>query len=199
MNEFAATKESQTDLSKISDPLLAATDKVIDAGRDVQNAAVDLANASAEALKGHASELIDAAKDIASDAGNRLQEKVTEQKVAGADYVTNLADAMRRAAGEFDNDVPIAGDYIRKAATQVASAASALKSGNLSDLVQGAQSFAKNQPTAFLGLAVLAGFGVVRFLKSSPGRNESSEAQFRADDFNPTSQLSPDTGASSFR
>jgi hypothetical protein len=178
MNEFAATKESQTDIPKISDPQLAATEKVISAGRDVQNAAVDLANASAEALKGHASELIDAAKDIASDAGNRLQEKVTEQKVVGADYVTNLADAMRRAAGEFDNDVPIAGDYIRKAATQVASAASALKSGNLSDLVQGAQSFAKNQPTAFLGLAVLAGFGVVRFLKSSPGRNESSERSF---------------------
>ena len=148
---------------------------------------------------GHASDLLDAAKDIASDAGNRLQEKVAEQKVAGADYVNNLADALRRAAGEFDNDVPIAGDYIRKAATQVANAADALKSGRLSDLVQGAQSFAKNQPTAFLGLAVLAGFGVVRFLKSSSGMNENSEAQFRAYDSNSTSQPSPDTGASSYR
>ena len=33
--------------------------------------------------------------------------------------------------------------------------------------MRGVQSFARRQPTAFLGLAVLAGFGVVRFLKSS--------------------------------
>jgi hypothetical protein len=38
--------------------------------------------------------------------------------------------------------------------------------------VRGAQSFARRQPTAFLGMAVLAGFGVVRFLKSSANEAE---------------------------
>jgi hypothetical protein len=96
---------------------------------------------------------------------------VAQQKGAGADYVSNLAQTMRRAAGEFDAEVPIAATYIRKAADQVTSAADALREGNLNDLVQRAQSFARNQPTAFVGLAVLAGFGAVRFLKSASGKS----------------------------
>jgi hypothetical protein len=52
-----------------------------------------------------------------------------------------------------------------------------IKTGNLNDLVRGAQSFARRQPTAFLGMAVLAGFGVVRFLKSSADSSESGSSQ----------------------
>jgi ElaB/YqjD/DUF883 family membrane-anchored ribosome-binding protein len=144
-----------------------AVDQVIATGREVQNAAVDLANSSAEAIKGHASDALEAAKGVAAQAGDRLQDKLSEQKGAGADYVNTLADTMRRAAGEFDSDIPIAGSYIRKAADRVDDAADALRTGNFNDLVSGAQAFARSQPTAFLGLAVLAGFGAVRFLKSS--------------------------------
>jgi hypothetical protein len=78
---------------------------------------------------------------------------------------------MRRAAREFDTDLPIAGTYIRKAAEQVDGVSDGIRNGNLNDLVRKAQSFARRQPTAFLGIAVLAGFGVVRFLKSSAENN----------------------------
>jgi hypothetical protein len=50
---------------------------------------------------------------------------------------------------------------------QVEGVSDQIRNGNLNDLVRNAQSFARLQPTAFLGLAVLAGFGAVRFLKSS--------------------------------
>jgi hypothetical protein len=173
MNEFAGKMHAQADPSAISEPSRGVADQALAAGREVQNATVDFANASADALKGHAAELIDAAKDVASQAGDRLQETITQQKGVGADYVNNLADTMRRAANEFDADIPLAGTYIRKAAAQVESAADALRMGNFNDLVQGAQSFARNQPTAFLGLAVLAAFGAVRFLKSSPATSSS--------------------------
>jgi hypothetical protein len=157
-----------------TDDLLKATaDAALAAGRQIQDTASDLAHSSAESLRGHAAEFTDAAKDIASQAGNRLQEKVAEQKGAGADYVSNLAGTMRRAAGEFDSDIPLAATYIRKAASQVESAGYALREGNFNDLLRGAQSFARNQPTAFFGLAVLAGFGAVRFLKSSSGPSNS--------------------------
>jgi hypothetical protein len=65
--------------------------------------------------------------------------------------------------------MPVAGTYIRKAAVQVENAADALRKGDFNDLVQGAQRFARDQPTAFFGLAFLAGFGAVRFLKSASG------------------------------
>jgi hypothetical protein len=143
------------------------SDQALSAGRDLKDKAIGLAGASSESIKDHASEFVDAAKDVASQATDKLKQTVDGQKNAGAEYVGSLADTLRRAAREFDSDLPIAGTYIRKAASQVEGAADSIKTGNFNDLVRGAQSFARRQPTAFLGMAVLAGFGVVRFLKSS--------------------------------
>jgi len=144
-----------------------AVDQAKSTGRDIKDRAADLASASADTLKNQAADLADKAKDFASQTGDKVKQTVNEQRGVGADYVGNLADTMRRAAREFDADLPIAGTYIRKAAAQVESVSDAVRNGDLEDLVKGAQSFARRQPTAFLGLSVLAGFGVVRFLKSS--------------------------------
>jgi hypothetical protein len=169
MNEFGPKDQDQT----TGEPKQDVADRAMDAGRQVQEAALDLANSSAEALKGHASHMMDAAKDVASEAQEHVQRKITEQKGLGADYVDNVADTMRRAANQFDADIPVAGTYIRKAAVQVENAADALRKGDFNDLVQGAQRFARDQPTAFFGLAFLAGFGAVRFLKSASGGSDT--------------------------
>jgi hypothetical protein len=150
------------------------TDQAISAGRDVKDKAIGLAAASSETIKNQASEFVDAAKDVASEATDKLKQTVDSQKSAGADYVGSLAGTIRRAAKEFDGDLPIAGSYIRKAASQVEGVADTIRTGNFRDLVRGAQSFARRQPTAFLGVAVLAGFGVVRFLKSSANEADVS-------------------------
>ncbi|MEA2944365.1 MAG: hypothetical protein QOD09_4894 [Bradyrhizobium sp.] len=149
-------------------------DQALAASRGLKEKAVEMAGSSAEAIKGRASEAMDAAKDMASQATDKLKQTVDGQKNAGADYVGNLADTLRRAAREFDHDLPIAGAYIRKAASQIEGVSDQIKTGNFSDLISGAQDFARRQPTAFLGLAVLAGFGAVRFLKSSANRSDAS-------------------------
>jgi hypothetical protein len=150
------------------------TDQAVSAGRDLKDKAIDMAGSSSEAIKGHASDFGAAAKDVASHATDKLKQTVDGQKSAGAEYVGSLADTIRRAAREFDSDLPIAGTYIRQAASQVEGVAETIRTGNFNDLVKGAQSFARRQPTAFLGMAVLAGFGVVRFLKSSANDTEGS-------------------------
>jgi hypothetical protein len=154
-------------------------DQALSAGRDLKDKAMGIAGSSSEAIKDHASEFVDAAKDVASQATDKLKERVQGQKIAGAEYVGSLADTMRRAAREFDGDLPIAGVYIRKAASQIEGVSDSIKTGNFNDLVRGAQSFARRQPTAFLGMAVLAGFGVVRFLKSSANYSEGPAAGSR--------------------
>ena len=136
-------------------------------GRDLKDKAKDMAGSSTDASKDHAPESVDAAKGAVSQASDKFRQTVDGQKTAGAQYIDKLADTMRRAAREFDGDLPIAGAYMRKAASQVESVADTIKTGNYTDLVRGVQSFARRQPTAFLGIALLAGFGVVRFLKSS--------------------------------
>jgi gas vesicle protein len=166
-------------------------DQAFSVGRELKEKAKDMAGSSTDAIKDQASEFVDAAKDVASQATDKFKQTVDGQKTAGAEYVGSLANTIRRAAREFDGDLPIAGTYMRKAASQVEGVADTIKTGDFNDLVSGAQSFARRQPTAFLGIAVLAGFGVVRFLKSSA---ENSEAKSNRSQTNDASDKSKNRG-----
>jgi gas vesicle protein len=171
---FRSTDKSGAPFEKATSAAKTLADQALAASRDLKEKAAGMAGSSTEAIKDRASDAIDAAKDMASQATDKLKQTVDDQKNQGADYVGNLADTMRRAAREFDHDLPIAGAYIRKAASQIEGVSDQIKTGNFSDLVSGAQAFARRQPTAFLGLAVLAGFGAVRFLKSSANSSDAS-------------------------
>lgn len=145
-------------------------------GRDMKDQASDLAQSATDVVKTHAGNMADSAKEIASDAGTKLRASVTEQKAVGADYVGNVANIIRRTALEFDGEIPQAGHYIRKAAAQLDNVSQALRNKDVSELVGNVQDFARKQPTAFLGAAVLIGFAAVRFLKSGTG-NASAPAR----------------------
>ena len=175
---FQQTSNRQT---SDTDPLRDVREEAGAAGREFREKAADFAETSAEKLKEQAGEFADMARDAASQATDRIKETVSEQRGAGAQYVGSLAEALRRAAREFDNDLPIAGKYIRKAAVQVENVSDSIRTGDFNDLVNGAKSFARRQPTAFLGLAALAGFVAVRFLKSSPEGISRDQGQRAAD------------------
>jgi hypothetical protein len=115
----------------------------------------------AREVKEQASNVTESAKGLASQAGEKLLSSVEEQKAAGADFVSGVAGAIRRAATEFDKDVPQAAQYIRLAADQIGTVSDAFRRRDLNQLVADVQGFARRQPTAFLG-AVLAGFAAVR-------------------------------------
>jgi hypothetical protein len=153
--------------ASLSAPGHRAGEQAASAGEDLKESAAEFASSSTGAIKDHASEFADAARDLGSQAADRFKEGFEDQKQAGARYVNSIAEAMRRAAQEFDEDLPIAGTFLRNGASQVEVASEALRNGDFGDLLRDARSFARRQPTAFLGLAVLAGFGAVRFLKSS--------------------------------
>jgi hypothetical protein len=176
------TASSSPGFEKSGEAAQDVKDQALSAGRDLKDRAKEMAESSSEAIKERASDFVDAAK-------GKLQQAVDGQKNAGAEYVGSLADTMRRAAREFDNDLPIAGTYIRKAASQVEVVSDSIRNGNFNDLMQGAQSFARRQPTAFLGMAVLAGFGLIRFLKSSAkGSNGGQSGWSVTNDLNTTSR-----------
>lgn len=155
--------------------------------KNLKEKAADFAGSSTEAIKEQAAEFVDAAKDAGSQAADRLKEGMNSQKDAGARYANGIAEAMRRAAREFDNDLPIAGTYLRRGASQVEAISDRIRKGDFNDLLHDAQDFARQRPTAFLGLAVLAGFGAVRFLKSSaqhPSGGESDWAGSKREETN---------------
>jgi uncharacterized phage infection (PIP) family protein YhgE len=145
----------------------------------------------AREVKEQASTVAESAKGLASQAGEKLLSSVEEQKAAGADFVSGMAGAIRRAANEFDKDVPQAAQYIRLAAAQIDTASDAFRRRDLNQLVSDVQGFARRQPTAFLGAAVLAGFAVVRFLKTSTAGAKAGNHQDTSTHHGPGSRSMP--------
>jgi hypothetical protein len=128
-NSINSTNSEPRSFDKAASSAKNVADQALSAGRELKNKAVDMAGSSTEALKDQASEFVDAAKDVASQTTDKFKEIVDGQKTAGAEYVGSLADTMRRAANEFDNDLPIAGTYIRKAASQMEVVSDSIKKG----------------------------------------------------------------------
>jgi HD-GYP domain-containing protein (c-di-GMP phosphodiesterase class II) len=138
-----------------------------DTDADLRQRAGDALHSSTEAAREKLKEAADAAKEVASDASDRLQEEARQKQHAGADYVRRIAQNMRNAAHAFEKDTPLTARGINLAAEYVDEAAQKLRGGSLQDVVDGATEFARRQPAAFMGLSVLTGFAVVRFLKAS--------------------------------
>src|SRR5204863_697037 len=109
-NDKMVDQTLQKSGSSKSEPeaLKSVRDQAVAAGCELKDQAADLAASSGDKLKEQASEFADAAKNVASQATDRLKEKVSEQRGVGAEYVGSLAETIRRAAREFDNDLPIA-------------------------------------------------------------------------------------------
>ena len=143
------------------------TEQAKSLGRDIKNKAADLTDTVTRGAKDQAAEIGTAAKEIATQATSRVQTAMDEQKIAGADYLGTIAQAVHRAAGEFQTEVPQAAQYIRQAAGQIENVANAVRDRNVRELVGEVQSFARRQPTLFFGGAVILGFAALRFFKSS--------------------------------
>ncbi len=132
-------------------------------------------HASADLARDKLNEAADAAKDVAGGTLDQIQSQAREQKRTGADFVERVAGNIRHAGRAFEKDVPFAARGINSAADYVEDAAEKIRNGSFNDLLEGATDFAKRQPAAFLGISVLAGFAVVRFLKASSPNSSSSE------------------------
>ena len=157
-------------------------------GRELKDKASEITDTVSRTAKDQASELGSAAKELASDAAGKVTTAMNHQKTAGADYIGSIAQAVHRAAGEFDGEVPQAAKYIRQAADQLEGVANAVRERDMRELVGEVQNFARRQPTLFFGGAMLLGFAALRFLKSSSssqknahlGNSESATNAFEA-------------------
>ena len=136
-------------------------------GKDLKAKASELTDSVTRAAKDQAGEIGTAAKDMAADATGKVKSAMNEQKTAGADYLGTIAQAVHRAAGEFESDVPHAAQYIRQAAGQIETVANAVRQRDMRELAGEVQEFARRQPTLFFGGAMILGFAALRFFKSS--------------------------------
>ena len=115
--------------------------------------------------------LTDKAKsDIAQAAETAKAEArriASQQKAAGADRLGEVAGAVHGAARSLEAGMPQMASYVHDAAVRLEDAAKTLRQRNVDDLMDEISRFARSQPALFFGGAMLAGFALTRFLKSS--------------------------------
>jgi hypothetical protein len=85
-----------------------------------------------------------------------------------------VAGALREAAQRRDD-----GDGLARLGTSAADGlerlSSALRNKDVGTMLRDVESFARQQPVAFFGLALAAGFLAVRFVKSGERRDEEQQ------------------------
>lgn len=114
------------------------------------------------------------AQDTASKAADgikgRARDLAEQQKAAGAEQIGGVADAMKAAAHDLEEKVPVAAEYIDEVAGHLGQVASTLRERSVDDMLGNVADFARKQPAAFFAGAVAAGFALSRFAKSSAKR-----------------------------
>jgi hypothetical protein len=129
------------------------------------------ASTAADRIPGDISSMsVRAKSDIAEAAETAKAEArriASQQKDVGADRLGDMAGAVRGAARSLESGMPQMASYVHDAAVRLEDAARTLRQRNIDDLVAEVGRFARSQPALFVGGAMLAGFALTRFLKSS--------------------------------
>lgn len=129
--------------------------------------------------KAPAEEAKQAAKEQAgavwNDAKETARSTITDQQHRAASGLGDFAGVLRNAARQLEGEKHASvGRLAESAADSLERLSGTLRAKDLNAMVRDAENFARNQPVAFLGAAVVAGFLAVRFLKSSQEHPTSS-------------------------
>src|SRR5947209_1549200 len=89
---------------------------------------------------------------------DKAKEIAEQQKIAGAQTIGGIAGAVHRAADDLETQLPGAAGYVHEAAERLERASAALNDRSIDDLIGTLGQFARDQPVAFFGTSVLAGF-----------------------------------------
>ena len=117
------------------------------------------------------SALAESAKAKLGEIGGPVKDKAIEvasqQKDTGADQLRCAAQAVHGAARELEQSMPQIAGYIHEIGQGLEGFASDLREGSVDDLFSKLGEFSRNQPALVFGGAMVAGFALSRFLKSS--------------------------------
>lgn len=152
------------------------------AGTKTKAAASRFADTAKEAAKATYGAVSAQAADLASSVAGEIETSAEEQKRRGAETMRTFAGAVQHAADELDQQSPLVARQFRAAAQKVERLSDSLRERSVRDLVSDVSDLARRQPVWFFGGAIVAGFALSRFLKSSgvaAKRNPEQSGQVR--------------------
>jgi hypothetical protein len=122
-------------------------------------------------------EIVRQAKDAGAAVRDQAENLVDRGKEAGADEIDRYVGVARRAADDLEEHSPTGARYIREAAEGVEELTLSFREKSIGELIDGVQDFARRKPVIFFGGAMLTGFAILRFVKSSSERRTGQSAQ----------------------
>jgi len=102
----------------------------------------------------------------------RVTSRVDEQKNRAADGLGGIADVIRSASNELRNENETLASYVDQASDQMRRFADQIRQRGVADMMDDVGQFARRRPALFIGGALLIGFGIARFLKSTADRGD---------------------------
>jgi hypothetical protein len=107
--------------------------------------------------------------ELLGQAQERAEDLVEEGKATGAEQASGFVRAIHHAADDLEGSSPDIARHVRAAADSLNGISVALRERSAGQLLQDVTDFARRQPTLLFGVAAIAGFGLVRFARSSAG------------------------------
>ena len=156
-------------VSDMSESVKAGAQEATAAAQDVAGAATEAITAAARAVASQASEIV-------GNVAGQLGSSVDEQKGRGADSLVGFAHAIKTAAAELDGQSPAIARKFRGASDQIERFSGKLRDRRVEDLITDYSNLAKTQPVAFFAGALIAGFALSRFIKSSASSSGAASA-----------------------
>lgn len=104
---------------------------------------------------------------IAEPLKDKAEQLAEDQKAAGSGHMKTLATAVHGAARELEGGMPKIAGSVHSVAEQIERTADDLRNRNVEELFEGFDRYARQQPALVFGGALMAGFILSRFLKSS--------------------------------
>ena len=159
------------------------------------HAAKEEARAVKEQAREAAAEMKAGALDAAEDVKERVRSTAASQKDAAAQQMDGWAHALKTASDDLDNrGQGSAAGWVRQAAAGLERASGTVRERDVDDLIGTVEDFARRQPVAFLGGAVVAGFGLARLMKSTADRRRGTATGSRMAEGSAASPFDEGTG-----
>ena len=115
------------------------------------------------------------AAEMAEKAKAQVQTQLAGQKERATEQLGSITSALRQTSDNLrDEDQDMIAGYMEQAASQVEGLSSYLRNHTVGEMLDEARSFAKREPTLFVGGAMLLGLFGARFFRSSSPRGRSN-------------------------
>jgi hypothetical protein len=115
---------------------------------------------------------------LSSQATSTVKDALNQQVNAGAELARHVAESVKRAADNLDQNAPQLAGLVRGAATKIEALSAEARNKSVDELFLDASSFARRRPALVFGAAAVVGFALFRVLKAGA----SNEAERRGQD-----------------